>query len=296
MDLNFVLNDSPTSPRTADTAFNIGANTYKFGPVQHAEIPAGFVRQNPASEIPLSLVYNPYHHQTGQYSARSSYSGPSLQSSTAATSPLEISVSAKSLANLNAENQGYSAMNSEDGDASYRRHLPPLNNVHSHPSTTLSVSGEGPSSPHSASRHYHHQNGSDTGYFPPASSHTYTYAQNQQQQHYQLPIFSTSQHTRNSLLTLAEAAMETVTPSGRKSLEAEAAAEALTGRRTSDGALGYCDNIARVAQKDQEKAARSTNLGGNMSSRLNNPGGVSTQADIEYVADLSLLILLSCLC
>lgn len=292
MDLNFVLNDSPTSPRTADTAFNIGTNTYKFGPVQHAEIPTGFVRQNPASEIPLSLVYSPYHHQTGQYSARSSYSGPSLQSSTAATSPLEISVSAKSLANLNAENQGYSAMNSEDGDASYSRHLPPLNNIHSHPSTTLSVSSEGPSSPHSASRHYHHQNGSDTGYFPPASSHTYPYAQNQQQ-HYQLPIFSTPQHTRscgNSLLTLAEAAMETATPGGRKSLEAEAAAEALTGRRASDGALGYCDDIARVARKDQEKAARSTDLGGNMSSRLNNPGSASTQADIKYVSDPSLLL------
>lgn len=290
MDLNFVLNDCSTSPRTAETTFNIGTTTYEFGPVQHAENPAGFIRQNPTSEIPLPLVYNPYHHQSGQYSAlsaRSSYSGPSLQSSTAATSPLEISMSAKSLVNLNAENQGYSAINSEDGDASYRRHLPPLNSAHLHPSTTtLSASGEGPSSPHSASHHYHHQNGSDAGYFPPASSHTYTYAQNQQ--HYQLPIYSTSQHTHNrscgnSLLTLAEAAMETATPGGRKSLEAEVAAEALTGRRASDGTLRYNDNIARVIrEEEQERAARSINLGGNMSSRLNKPGGMSAHVDIEY--------------
>lgn len=296
MDLNFVLNDSSTSPRTAETTFNIGTTTYEFGPVQHAENPASFIRQNPTSETPQSLVYNHYHHQSGQYSAlsaRSSYSGPSLQSSTAATSPLEISMSAKSLANLNAENQGYSAMNSEDGDASYRRHLPPLNSVHLHPSTTtttLSASGEGPSSPHSATHHYHHQNGSDAGYFPPVSSRSYTYAQNQKQQPYQLPIYSASQHTHNrscgnSLLTLAEAAMETATPGGRKSLEAEAAAEALTGRRASDGTLRYNDNIARVIRKEeQEKAARSINLGGNTSSWVNKPGGVLTHVDTEYVS------------
>lgn len=88
--------------------------------------------------------------------------------------------------------------------------------------------------------------------------------------------------------------METAMPSGRKSLEAEAAAEALTGPRMSDEALGYGDNISHVARKDQEKAARTTNLGGNMSSRFNNPGGVSTQADIEYVPIHLSRFLLSC--
>lgn len=289
MDLNFVLNDNSTSPRTADTAFNIETTTYKFGPVQHAENPTGFIRHNPTSEIP---VYNPYH-QSGHYSAlsaRSSYSGPSLQSSTAATSPLEMSMSAKSLANLNAENQGYSAMNSEDGDLSsgnFGRHLPPLTSVHSQ-SSTLSVSGEGPLSPHSASHHYHHQNGLDTGYFPP-SSHGYTYGHHQQP--YQLPIFATPQPTHNhsydnALLTFAEVAMGTATPGGRRSLEAEAAAEALTGRRGSDGALRRNENVAHIIRMEQERAARSINLGGNASSQFDKASrGMPSHADIEYVSD-----------
>lgn len=291
MDLNFVLNDNPTSPRTADT-FNIETNTYKFGPVQNAENPTGFTRHNPASEIPLSLVYNnPYHHHYSTLSARSSYSGPSLQSSTAATSPLEMSMSAKSLANLNAENQGYSAMSSEDGDlptGSFGRHLPPLTSVHSQ-SSTLSVSGEGPLSPHSASHHYHHQNGLDGGYFPPPSSHGYTYGHHHQQ-HYRLPIFTTSQHTHshsydNALLTFAEVAMGTATPGGRRSLEAEAAAEALTGRRGSDGTLRRNDNPSRVLRRE-ETAARSINLDGNVSCQLEKLSGeVSSHADIECVSD-----------
>lgn len=294
MDLNFVLNDNPTSPRTADTAFNIETTTYKFGPVQHAENPTGFICHNPTSEIPVSSVYNPYHHQSGHYStfsARSSYSGPSLQSSTAATSPLEMSMSAKSLANLNAENQGYSAINLEDGDlstGSFGRHLPPLTSVHSQ-SSTLSVSGEGPLSPHSAPHHYHHQNGLDAGYFPPSSSHGYTYGHHQQP--YQLHVFAASQPTHNhgydnALLTFAEVAMGTATPGGRRSLEAEAAAEALTGRRGSDGTLRRNENVAHIIRMEQERAVRNINLNGNLSSQLDKASrGVSSHADIEYVPD-----------
>lgn len=173
-------------------------------------------------------------------------------------------------------------MNAEDGDppaGSFGRHLPPLTSVHSH----ASALGEGPLSPHSAPHHYHHQNGSDAGYFPP----TYPYGQR-----CQLPTFASPQQTNNhnyenTLLIFAKVAVGTATPSGRRSLEVEAAAEVLAGRRGSGGSSGRSDNVVRIAQAEQNRTARSINLDGNKSSQLDkSSGGVSSHhADIEYVPD-----------
>lgn len=301
MDLNFVLNDSPStsnpSLRNADTTFNIESSTYKPKPAQHAENSAVFPHHNPSPEPPLPQIvqaYNPYQHQQGHYptiSSRSSYSGPSLQSSTAGTSPLD-----KPMAVSNAEGMAYANMGNEGGEfpngssSFLGRHLPPLTGIHPHTSA-LSAPTEGPLSPHSASYHYHNQTNTDAGYFPTTSSQAYPYGQPQQQ--YQLPIYTSSQQTHSHgydpLLNFAEVAMGTATPSGRRSLEVEAAAEALAGRRESSGSLRQGDNVSRISKVEGDRAISSSQI--DRSSQVDKPSGKTpSHTDIEYVPDPFLLL------
>lgn len=79
--------------------------------------------------------------------------------------------------------------------------------------------------------------------------------------------------------------MGTATPGGRRSLEVEAAAEALASRRGSSGSSKHSDSVPRVAKVEQKKIVGNSETHGNVSAQPDrSSGNASPHADIEYVA------------
>ncbi|RPB02475.1 hypothetical protein L873DRAFT_1673273 [Choiromyces venosus 120613-1] len=256
MRINSLLNEGPSSdPNTV----NLGnTSTYKATQSVHTPTDVGFslhhVSHNTSGAEPaasqLPLHYSPHQKSTnisrGTISSRSSYSGPSLHSSTAATSPLEASMPPLSATN---DRSGHSGQIHEiaetvsgTGSSFPERTLPPLPTMVPSGPPGL-VACDGPLSPHSTG-HYPHQTGTEMGYFP-SSRVFYQDQSSQQPQQYPQPFFpqqSPEHILSNALMNFAVVAMETATPVGRKNLEMEAAAEA--GRRQSGESFAE-DSIRR---------------------------------------------------
>ncbi|PWW72410.1 hypothetical protein C7212DRAFT_232398 [Tuber magnatum] len=271
MRINSLLNEGPSSdPHTVNPG---NTSTYKAAQSIHTPTDAGFslhrISHNTSGVEPaasqLPLHYSPHQQSTnlsrGTISSRSSYSGPSLYSSTAATSPLEASMPSISTTN---DRPGHSGQIHETvetvsgtGPSFPGRTLPPLTPmVPSGPPG--SVVCDGPLSPHSTG-HYPHQTGVEMGYF--SSSRGFYQAQSpQQSQQYPQPFFPQQSHEHarsNALMNFAVVAMETATPIGRKNLEMEAAAE--TGRRQSGGPFvedSIRRNSAPTTVTSREQASR----------------------------------------
>ncbi|CAZ82340.1 unnamed protein product [Tuber melanosporum] len=273
MRINSLLNEGPSSdPHTV----NLGnTSTYKAPQSIHTPTDPGFLLHHvshntsgaepAASQLPshYSPLQQPTNLSRGTISSRSSYSGPSLHSSTAATSPLEASMPPLSAAAN--DRSGHSARIHETTETASRtgssfpgRTLPPLTTmVPSGPPGSIAC--DGPLSPHSTG-HYPHQNGTEMSYF--SSSRGFYQGQSpQQSQQYPQPLFPQQSHEHvrsNALMNFAVVAMETATPVGRKNLEMEAAAEA--GRRQSGGSFAE-DSIRRnsapttIASREQANRA-----------------------------------------
>ncbi|CUS15277.1 unnamed protein product [Tuber aestivum] len=247
MRINSLLNEGPSSdPHTV----NLGnTSTYRAAQSIHTPTDVGFSLHHishgtsgvepTSSQLPLH--YSPHQQSTnlsrGTISSRSSYSGPSLHSSTAATSPLEAPMPPISATNdrLGHSGQIHETAETASGTGSSfpGRTLPPLiTMVPSGPPG--SVVCDGPLSPHSTG-HYPHQTGTEIGYF--SSSRGFYQGQSpQQSQQYPQPFFPQQPHEHvrsNALMNFAVVATETATPVGRKNFEMGAAAEA--GRRQSGG-------------------------------------------------------------
>ncbi|KAH0612144.1 uncharacterized protein H6S33_010196 [Morchella sextelata] len=265
MDINFVLNNSPSSnipQRSADTAFSNssirGTSGYKNRPQDHMaqNIENSPVQsRSPTDEHHFTPAYRDYQSNSNNQStisSRSSYSGPSLQS-TAATSPLEIPMAAHhhhSNATSSAENSYTNDKINEStispGSSFPGRLLPPLSN-NNHPISANPNSSEVALSPRSTSHHYHHQT-SDISYFSSSPSSSYV-AFTQQQQQYQSSAYPPPPQNHgpyDTLLSFAEVAMGASTVHGRRSLEVEAA-EALAGRRGSGSSLRHSDHNIRTS-------------------------------------------------
>lgn len=263
MDINFVLNNSPSSNvphRSADTVFSSSSigdtsgykNRLQDHMVQNIENPPVLSR-SPTDEhhfTPAYREYQPSSNNQSTISSRSSYSGPSLQS-TAATSPLETPMAvhhhhpnAASSAENSYTNDKINEPAISPGSSFPGRLLPPLNNNNNHPISAISSSAEVALSPRSIPHHYHHQASDNCSYFSPAASSSYVAFTQQQQYH--SPVYQPSQQNHagyDALLSFAEVVMGAATPSGRRSLEVEAEAEA--GRRGSGSSLRHSDHSVR---------------------------------------------------
>jgi len=270
MRIGCLLNDSPPDSPATDPGAHPTSNT---GNLEHCSVqPAVAIKETLVNDTTPSSVPSPsdplmgpnqpyllfqqaYRERTA--SSRRSYSGPSANSLTGATSPLEISITQRS---NNVPWFGRKPTIHDDivpppisgrtqqqqQPLSLPRVLPPFTTFVNMPQPTTMIVpiAEGATSPQS--NHQHHSPQTDNGYFG-VTSHATQYIRakdhyQRQQLHTQSHVSYTSQDRPTSsagnadpLMRFAAVAMESATLGGRQNLEEVAAAEVLTGQRGNMG-------------------------------------------------------------
>ncbi|KAF8538527.1 hypothetical protein BDD12DRAFT_885028 [Trichophaea hybrida] len=267
MRIGSLLNESPLDSPTTDPNTHITSNT---GNLEHISVrPAVVIKETLVKDTAPSSILSPSNPHTGPNqpylpfmnvyrehpaSSRGPYSGPSANSSTGATSPLETSITQQPNSSMSWIG-GKPIMHHDiapppiSGRTQQQQPLnvlPPFTTLVNMPQPTATMVSipEGVTSP--PSNHQHHSPQTDNGYLGAASYQTqYARSKNHyqhQQLHTQSHISYTSQGqsissggNADSLMRFAAVAMESATLGGRHNLEEVAAAEVLTGQRGSMG-------------------------------------------------------------
>ncbi|KAL7269734.1 hypothetical protein RUND412_007588 [Rhizina undulata] len=273
MRIDRLLNGGPSVPQSSSAydpspSSSAAAFTVKPHPTIETLIhhhPRSTSSTSSPSELLSHEPYSPYEQATSHsreptISSRSSYSGPSLNPSTAATSPSEQAMPPLHVSNSSRKKSLHSPKENRDMTPSQSssfsgRTLPSLTAIFSNMSTSLPPNGESAVSPHSSTPVYPY--GPDTSYF--ASSYALaatmnsneTYAQYQPPHHYHPYQQHRHNDNNNSLMSFAEVATEL---GGRRNLELAAAAEVLTGRGGGTCTIRQAENVSDGAGYARDKS------------------------------------------
>ncbi|KAI5795124.1 hypothetical protein EDC01DRAFT_73086 [Geopyxis carbonaria] len=187
-------------------------------------------------------AYSPYQqsYRERTSSTRSSYSGPSINSSTAATSPLEISLPPSHDAVLSGgrlshdDSIGRPQFPGRDQPQPLQRILPPFTSLMNGVHQPVARADGGAVSPRSGGFPQQPQSGQQSGYFPTTSQPTpfqpyYPFS------HGHSRSLSVNTGKFNTLMSLADVAMENATVEERRGSDEVIAAAKLLARRNGSG-------------------------------------------------------------